>query len=464
MRSRAPSRRALAAVGLALAACAREPAAPGADAPPALAASLAGEYPEVAARAEQARAALRAAPEDAGAWGELGLVLEANYLPALAVSAYAEAARRAPDAFRWRYRSGVAREACGDLEGARADFEAALALDASTAPPHWRLGMLLLELGRLDDARDAFRRALRRDERDPAGWAGLARCAMQADDATAALESLERALALQPADAYLLGLRARALRQASRAAEAEEPAPETGAMPDWRDPFSGELERRRAPTAIARRERAVEQASADRPEKAVATLEALAAETPDEPGLLHKLALAYAAAGRTDDALRTLRRTLALEPDQRAALVDLGLLLLRQGSLAEAAVPLERARALPPGDARAHAAWAELLEARGDLDGALLAFEEALRLDQRGPDLFVRSGLLQLVRRQTDDARARFERALEIDPRCASARLGLALAALERGERDAARAEVARLPPEARRGPLWRRVRKALER
>jgi tetratricopeptide (TPR) repeat protein len=56
---------------------------------------------------------------------------------------------------------GIARLDAGDPEGARERFAAAIAVADGYAPAHYHLGRALLQLRRVDAARQAFDRARR---------------------------------------------------------------------------------------------------------------------------------------------------------------------------------------------------------------------------------------------------------------------------------------------------------------
>ncbi len=108
-----------------------------------------------------------------------------------------------------RVRSGEAKLVEGDLDGARVDFEAAIAEDPNDARAHLDLG-LVLELGESYDAAEAaYRRALEVDEEFPEALNNLGLLLRDRERAEEAVALLRRAVELRPnyAEAHLnLGL------------------------------------------------------------------------------------------------------------------------------------------------------------------------------------------------------------------------------------------------------------------
>ena len=440
--------------------------APRASEPAALQAALTTQDAEVVTIVETARAAVRAATpgteSKARAWLELGMALEANHLPDLAVGAYDRATTLTPDEAKTWYRLAVAHESAGQVQDALTAYRRALQLEQRFPPLHWRLGLLLLENGELDEARAAFRTAVRLHPRDPSGWTGLARVHLQLDKPLQAIENLKQVFQLVPNEPYARSLYATALRQAGRFDEWRGAPPATGVEPNWPDPLSLELARFRATTDFTRESRA---ATSERRGRSVQTLEALLAGSPQDPSLLAKLGRALAEVGRRDEAIARLQEALALRPDQRDLLVDLGILYVDSGEaedLARAEPLLLRAVERNPSYGRAHEALADYHDRKGESAAAIASLREALRHDQRRADPFVRLGFLELRAGQSSSAAERFAAATALAPEDARPLLGAALCAVERGDRDAARAFAGRVPEGARSGKLWERVQTAI--
>ncbi len=101
-----------------------------------------------------------AAPADANRRGQLGLAYDANLFAEAARTCLEQARALDPDAARWPYHVARLTAEAGDLEGALEILAEAEARSPRFAPIHWRRGQWLLDLGRTDDAEDAFATAL----------------------------------------------------------------------------------------------------------------------------------------------------------------------------------------------------------------------------------------------------------------------------------------------------------------
>lgn len=101
-----------------------------------------------------------------------------------------------------------------------------------------------------------------------------------------------------------------------------------------------------------------------RPGDAVPHLRRVLAATPDDAAALNDLGSALAMTGKGKEAAAAFARALELRPDNAAAHFNLGLLAARAGRLAEAIEHFERARALQPDDPQIADALARARAAR----------------------------------------------------------------------------------------------------
>ncbi|MCP4660160.1 MAG: tetratricopeptide repeat protein [bacterium] len=114
---------------------------------------------------ESFEAAIRHDPDNSKGWASAAATHLARYY--YSIQDYQRALQEADRTLAWRpdltdgwiYR-GLARKALGDLEGARRSFEEARRLDPTRAETHNNLGSVYFELRMLDQAEEAFRRAL----------------------------------------------------------------------------------------------------------------------------------------------------------------------------------------------------------------------------------------------------------------------------------------------------------------
>ncbi|MEM1206050.1 MAG: tetratricopeptide repeat protein [Acidobacteriota bacterium] len=109
--------------------------------------------------------AIRQDPGNGGGWAASAALHLAGHH--YAAGAYTQALENADLALGWRddllnarVYQGLSRQALGDLQGARQSFEAARLQDPTQAEVHNNLGSVYFQLGSLDEAESAFRRAL----------------------------------------------------------------------------------------------------------------------------------------------------------------------------------------------------------------------------------------------------------------------------------------------------------------
>jgi tetratricopeptide (TPR) repeat protein/mannosyltransferase OCH1-like enzyme len=319
---------------------------------------------------------------------------------------------------------------------------------ASLAPANLGLccnvAQLLRGLERFDEARAAYLVVLKADPNHVAALAGLGHLSRQAGDAPAALDYLQRAASLAPAN---LGLRCNVgqlLRSLGRVDEARatlltvlqsDPA-HIGALTDM-----GFIERQRGDQA----------ASLEFLEKALAS-------HPTSVGLMTEVAATLRMLERTEEAEALYRRAVETDPRALASLRALGQMSLVRGRI-DAAIEFARAAcAVDPKnidgklllsslyrDAARNAealaivedslaaapdhpgSWREygfLLRARGDRAQALSAFQRAAELKHERAWLEVATEHLALG--QAQKARQVYETALQANPRQFDALMGVA--------------------------------------
>lgn len=188
-------------------------------------------------------------------------------------------------------------------------------------------------------------------------------------------------------------------------------------------------------------DRSVEEAIAalrDRePERALAILEAVSLETPDDPRVHFHLALAHSRLGARDIAIDAYRKTLTLLPSYQAAAINLGLLLNEAARHDEARDALEHAVEITSGRRKAKSLLAlgksEL--ALGANDEAVARFEQAIayRPDYAPAWLWRGITLRRIVGRESE-AEESIRNALKLRPEYANAwyELGVELSEGER--------------------------------
>jgi tetratricopeptide (TPR) repeat protein len=226
--------------------------------------------------------------------------------------------------------------------------------------------------------------------------------AFQGGDAKLALEWIERAAAIEPADALLQVSRGMALQALGRIEEAAASFDRAiAARPEF---VEARCHRAVASNLLGRFSEAVDQC-----DRAIAL-------QPDHAEAHFHRAVALKAMRQWDAALAAFDRALRAQPGHAEASFHRGLLQHERGRLQEAIAGYEGAIAAQPGHGAAHAYRGLALHALGQDEAALASYDRALAL--RGDDLMVlfnRGALLQKLQRP-EAALQSYDRALAIEP------------------------------------------------
>jgi tetratricopeptide (TPR) repeat protein len=238
--------------------------------------------------------------------GEAALA-SGNY--SAAVEAFSGAIALKPEAMLGHLKRGEAYRRRGELDPAERDLLQAAELDPTATQPQEQLGDVALAERHYASAADRYRAYVRIDDRAPRVLYKLAYAEYNAGRPAAALDPLQKALAMNDRLAegyYLLGVCQRALQRTGPALMAFERALTI------------------QPTLFRAREELADLYGAEgKTDKRLDQLEALAALDPG-PARAIGLGLAYARAGQSDRAVLTLARACERYPDQQATYLALG--------------------------------------------------------------------------------------------------------------------------------------------
>ncbi|HEY1300070.1 MAG TPA: tetratricopeptide repeat protein, partial [Stellaceae bacterium] len=158
-----------------------------------------------------------------------------------------------------------------------------------------------------------------------------------------------------------------------------------------------------------------------------------AAPPADREGLL-ALANRHEQEGRLDDAVAVLDAILAEAPDDPAAVHQKAIVAFRRGDAGEAAAMMERSLTLAPESALFHRNLCEVYRALMRHDDALRVGRRAAALDPKDPHCWHNLGVLHYDRLEPGEAIQCAERALAIDADFAGAHFGIAEASLLTGD------------------------------
>jgi tetratricopeptide (TPR) repeat protein len=349
-------------------------------------------------------------------YGELGRLYHAYRIPTSAEPAYRNAARLAPQDFRWPYYLGALLQEAGRLDEAAESYARTLTLRPRELPALVHLGEVYLAQNRVAQASFLFHLALDSTPRAPAALAGLGQAALAEERFAEAARHLEDALAQMPgADRlhYPLALAYRGMGDLATAQQHLDRRGSVGIRPP--DPL----------------------------------LEELADLTAGERAHLLRGRAAYQA-GRHAEAAEEFRRALAAKPESVTALVNLGSALDRLGDRPGALEHYRRALERSPDNATARFNLGLLLDAEGEHAEALTHLQAAAHLAEEDPG--VQLALAQALQRdgRPEEALGSFQMAFRLDPTSEEARLGGAQALSDLGRYEEAKrvleAAVADLP------------------
>jgi predicted O-linked N-acetylglucosamine transferase (SPINDLY family) len=151
-------------------------------------------------------------------------------------------------------------------------------------------------------------------------------------------------------------------------------------------------------------------------EAAIGCFQRAVAINPNNADTYNNLGMALFATGRLDEANAAFRRATALKPDLADAHNNLGNILKEWDRLEEAIAAYRRAIELMPDSAGAFNNLGYALNHSGRSDEAIAAFESAIRCQPRFPDPHNGLGLVLKDQGRLDEALASFRRAVDVEP------------------------------------------------
>ncbi len=355
--------------------------------------------------------------------GDLGMAYEVNGFPDAALASYrqAEALEQAVDqdfrqkSARWPYFQALLLAERGQQQLAVAALDRAIAIDASYGPAWLHRGNWLLDLQKPALALEAFVRAESLGA-GPVAIIGQSRVALhqgRPDDAVGLLDPLSREFK-HPLVFQLLG---RAYRESDRIDDARialargrslRQLPLDDAWHDGKQRFEVSF--------VHRASRAQELIHQDEPGRAIAILETLIEQQPDNRVVISNLATAYRRDGDADAAFWLLRRAIRTDPDYYPFRVGIADSYRDRGDLGAALMQLDHALELEPELAMLHSKRGLLLNEQGKPDAALKAFDTAIRCDPRNRDAFMYAGQVEARLERWPRAILRYEETVRLDP------------------------------------------------
>jgi tetratricopeptide (TPR) repeat protein len=427
---------------------------------------LSGTNADATALIRDLRRAAAEAPGDPDKRGALGFALEANGFPRAAIRTYLQSEVLAPHDPRWSYLVAVLSAQLGELETALAAVDRSLVTDAGYLPAHLYRGAWLLDLGRIDEAKEVYERATRMQPDSRQAWYGLARAHLRRDESAPALEILGRLAREGGQDPYLQQLLGQAYRKSGDLDRARQALAlgRGGKPPAWPDPRRERLaDYSRGYGAEFRRGDAFLQAGLW--QEAATTLEQLRERKPTDPDLLTNLALAYRNLGRVDESIRLLELGLEQHPDHVHLHVNLGAAYEQRGELERALQHLDRALEINPELGFVYQRKGVILLFRlRRIEPAVTALEAAVAHDSGESMAHVYLGIALVEAGRWREAAERLELGLSLDPANVDAMLAMTVVRMELGQLDRAESLLARVERLVPGAPPISRLRDQLAR
>lgn len=381
---------------------------------------------------EQTLAEVRRDPRHAELRARLAMVYHANGLHDLAGVTYEQALALDAQNARWWYHLARLRAEVGDVEAAIATVGRTIALDDAYAPAHWRRGLWLLRLGRVDEAEVAFRQATQVNPHDPGGWVGQARVLLSRGKYEQAVQLLRDRVVANWADygyaRRLLGTAYRHLGQ--EAAARRELAHSRGSLPVWEDAWVDEVEAlatgfsaimKRADVLIARGQL----------RQALALVTPWRKPQPTNPDLLNKIAEAHFGLGEPQRARDALMIAAQAHPKHFPTHLNLSLAYEQTSDMRLALRHANEAIALNPVSGPAYLQKARLYTIIENYESAVEPLEQAVRYGVLDADTLLMLGNIQARLNRWQAAAETFEIVTRQHPDQASA---FAMLARARGE------------------------------
>jgi len=277
--------------------------------------------------------ALAAAPAYFNALSNLGVMATYTGHYERAHEALESALRQQPQNVDVLYRLAFVEEATRQWESAVMRLAQAAKLDPRRADVQKLLAVTTTELGALDDASAAWDRYLKLEPNDEVARRERAYTAAKMGKLEQAIVELEWFLARHPDDPVGHYELAQAERTVDMVQSLEHLNKALALKPDY------------APARAARGSLYYQEG---KPESALADLELVASQQPDDAANLDRLGQTYQALDRPADAVRVLRKAAGMAPENSATVLHFARALADAGQTQESEVVMDRFRRLGP--------------------------------------------------------------------------------------------------------------------
>ncbi|MHC5112326.1 MAG: tetratricopeptide repeat protein [Planctomycetota bacterium] len=380
---------------------------------------------------------------DAVAIGDLGALYELHGRRDLAQQCFEGAAAADPSSPRWHFHWAVLAYHAGNHNRAEEVMRRVIALDPQWVSARERLGHWLLGRDEYGESAEFFQQVIDQAPRQAPGYVGLARARLGQGRATDAVMLLKKALEINPESKLAHFTLGRAYQRLNRSVDARrEYQLGANAAPEFL--FNPWLERRdiAAVTPVAKQQQAAAHIQGRRFAEAVAILEPLHADAPDDLGVTNNLGLCYISLRRFQEARRVLGDAIESGRMTYETYANLGIAHLELGQHDQALASIDSALDLAP-----QAAWLYFLRGRvftavRRKEDAAQSYRAAAGLGYRNPEVYTRlAGTLMELKRPAEALKP-WQEAVNLMPKSHDIRFNLAITYGQLGKLDRAAEEL----------------------
>ena len=357
----------------------------------------------------------------ARAYGDLGMVYQAQDLTTPAEVAYINAGRLDSRDKRWPYLLAHLYADQGRVSEATRYFEMARHIDPTYVAAEIYLGQMYLQNGDLDKARSIFEGAKGDKEGKAAALAGLGKVALTAGHYQEAADWLEEALRISPSASRLRQPLATAYRGLGDAEKARANLAQfaiDGQEPSFPDPIVDAMSDKLVVSHVLLRrgQRFAKEGRFDLSEDA---FRAAVASDPGNAEALANLGISLANLGRTEEAQKNLIESLHLDDNSAVAHFSLGVIYDRQGEDAAAIAQYRSAIERDPNNIQAAVYLADaIMRSRSSLD-AVQWYRQALSKQPKSTRIALSLAFALIKAADHVEARKVLETALSQQPQSA---------------------------------------------
>ena len=269
----------------------------------------------------------------------------------------------------------------------------------------------LHQTGKLPEAQALYRQVLALEQNHADAWHMLAGLAHQSGDNATALQSVQRAISIDPSAAVYHashGVILAAMGQADQAIDAYRQAIRLDPNLAGAHTNLGNLLKDKGQW-----------------QEATAEYRAALSLRPDHPPTLHNLGLALKHDQKLPEAIETFRRVVELQPQMIDSRLQLGECLREAQRVDEAMAEICRALAMNPQSAAAHTSLGLALQDCHRLDEAIVEYRRAITLDPKYTTPYTNLGVALEAKRQSAEAVEILRKALDLEPEAPAIHLNL---------------------------------------